>query len=138
MQPLPDVVLFVSVDDAGAGPLAAAILNARTPVGLVGRSGGTAPADAVWPAVAQELIRLGAGTHVPAEVTDQDVARAYVVVTLGNPETCPVLPRTLYLDWSFPGVESAMYAPMVERILPLLERHVTTLIGTVLQRTGGD
>lgn len=134
MQPLPDVVLFVSVDDAGAGPLAAAILNTRVPPGIVGRSAGTAPADAVWPAVEQELVRRGAGIHVPVEVTEHDIASARVVVTLGHPETCPVQSRTLYVDWSFPGVDSTMYASVLERILPRLERNVTTLIETALTR----
>lgn len=131
------LVLFVSVDDAGAGPLAAALFNTHAPSGARAESAGTAPAEATWPTVEDHLARLGVPAHVPALVTPADVTAADVVVTLANPETCPVAPRTLYIDWSFPGLDGVVYPPVLEQVLPRLERSVAGLIEMVAKSTGG-
>jgi protein-tyrosine-phosphatase len=132
------LVLFVSVDDAGAGPLAAALFNVRAPLGVRAVSAGTAPADATWPAVEDHLAVLGAPVHIPTRVTSGDVSAADVVVTLANPETCPVEPRTLYVDWSFPGLDNLAYPAVLERVLPRLERSVAALVDLVVRDASGD
>lgn len=130
------LVLFISVDDAGAGPLAAALFNMRAPDRVRAQSAGTAPAETTWPTVEDHLASLGLPAHVPALVTPADVTAADVVVTLANPETCPVVSRTLYIDWSFPGLDGVVYPPVLEQVLPRLERSVAGLIEVVAKSSG--
>ncbi|MCE7883493.1 MAG: hypothetical protein DYH08_06480, partial [Actinobacteria bacterium ATB1] len=103
---------------------------------LRAESAGTAPAEATWPTVEDHLASLGLPAHVPALVTSADVTAADVVVTLANPETCPVVPRTLYIDWSFPGLDGVVYPPVLEQVLPRLERSVAGLIEAVAKSSG--
>jgi len=95
-------VLFLCVHNAGRSQMAAALLahhaNGRVHV----RSAGSAPADAINPVVAQALAELGLdlGTEFPKPMTDDVVAAADVVVSMGCGDACAVYPGKRYLDWT--------------------------------------
>jgi arsenate reductase len=94
-------VLFVCTRNAGRSQLAAALLEHEAGGRVVVRSAGTAPSAAVQPEVLQVLAEVGidaAGAY-PKPLTDESVAAADVVVTMGCGDSCPVLPGRRYLDW---------------------------------------
>lgn len=97
---LPEV-LFVCTRNAGRSQLAAALLAHRSQGQLVVRSAGTEAAPEVDADVLAALaeIRLDAGEAFAKPLTDETVAAADVVVTMGRGDACPVLPGRRYLDW---------------------------------------
>jgi protein-tyrosine-phosphatase len=98
------LVLFVCTHNAGRSQLAAGLL-AKAAAGRVEiASAGTDPAVTVDPAVASVLAEVGidATGAFPKPLTDELVAAADVVVTMGCGDACPVLPGRRYLDWELP------------------------------------
>lgn len=95
------LVLFVCTANSGRSQLAAALLSHRAESRVEVASAGTAPAATVQPEVALVLDELGidAGDMFPKPLTDEVVAAADVVVTMGCGDSCPVLPGRRYLDW---------------------------------------
>jgi protein-tyrosine-phosphatase len=65
------------------------------------RSAGSAPADAVNPAVVEAMAEVGIdiSTETPKVLTTEAVQRSDVVITMGCGDACPVFPGTRYLDW---------------------------------------
>jgi arsenate reductase len=95
-------VLFVCTRNAGRSQLAAA-LTVRHAAGRVHvRTVGTAPAHSIDPVVIQALAEIGldAAEEFPKPLTDEVVAAADVVVTMGCGDDCPIFPATRYLDWN--------------------------------------
>lgn len=95
------LVLFVCTANSGRSQIAAALLAHRS-AGLVDvASAGTAPGAEVHPEVVTALEELGIDTTemFPKPLTDEVVAGADVVVTMGCGDSCPVLPGRRYLDW---------------------------------------
>ncbi|MFI9612015.1 arsenate reductase ArsC [Streptomyces sp. NPDC052023] len=94
-------VLFVCVHNAGRSQMAAAFL-ARLAAGRVEvRAAGSAPADAVNPAVAAAMGERGIdiSAEIPKILTTEAVRASDVVITMGCGDTCPVFPGKRYLDW---------------------------------------
>jgi arsenate reductase (thioredoxin) len=97
-------VLFVCVHNAGRSQMAAALLehyaNGRVAVG----SAGSAPADAINPAVVASMRELGIDLSraTPKPIETDVVREADVVVTMGCGDACPVFPGKRYLDWDLP------------------------------------
>jgi protein-tyrosine-phosphatase len=102
-HPVPEV-LFVCTHNAARSQLAAAVLTHQAAGRVVVRSAGTAPAPGVQPEVLQVLAEGGidAGGAYPKPLTEESVAAADVVVTMGCRDSCPVLPGRRYLDWDLP------------------------------------
>ncbi|GLY71614.1 arsenate reductase ArsC [Amycolatopsis taiwanensis] len=94
-------VLFVCVHNAGRSQMAAALLDHHAQGRVVVRSAGSAPADAVNPAVAQAMTEIGLdlSKEVPKLLTAEAVQVADVVITMGCGDACPVFPGKRYLDW---------------------------------------
>jgi arsenate reductase len=95
------LVLFVCTANSGRSQLAAALVAHRS-AGLVETaSAGTQPGSAVQPEVLVALEELGidGADLFPKPLTDEVVAGADVVVTMGCGDSCPVLPGRRYLDW---------------------------------------
>jgi arsenate reductase len=94
-------VLFVCVHNAGRSQMAAALLDhhARGRVRVL--SAGSAPADAVNPAVVDAMAELGLdlSREYPKPLTDAAVEAADVVVTMGCGDACPFHPGKRYEDW---------------------------------------
>lgn len=97
-------VLFLCVHNAGRSQMAAALMEDLAGDRIEVASGGSEPADTVNPAVRQALAERGIdlGNRRPRKMTDDMVARADVIVTMGCGDSCPVYPGKRYLDWPVP------------------------------------
>lgn len=97
-------VLLVCTHNAGRSQLAAALLQHLGEGRVVVRSAGTEPAEEVHAGVREVLAERGvdADGAYPKPLTDEVVAAADVVVTMGCGDSCPVLPGRRYLDWDLP------------------------------------
>ncbi|NCL78183.1 arsenate reductase/protein-tyrosine-phosphatase family protein [Rhodococcus sp. YH1] len=97
-------VLFVCVHNAGRSQMAAALLDHRAGGHVHVRSAGSAPIAAINPVVVEAMAELGLdlGAEFPKPLTDDVVAAADVVVTMGCGDACAVYPGKRYLDWTVP------------------------------------
>jgi protein-tyrosine-phosphatase len=122
-------VLFVCVHNAGRSQMGAAFLAHHGAGRVEVRSAGSAPADAVNPAVVEAMAEVGidVGHEVPKRLTDEAAREADVVITMGCGDACPVFPGKRYLDWQLDdpagqGVEG------VRPIRDEIERRVLALL----------
>ncbi|QRI77435.1 MULTISPECIES: arsenate reductase ArsC [Rhodococcus] len=97
-------VLFVCVHNAGRSQMAAALLDHRAGGRVHVRSAGSAPIAAINPVVVEAMAELGLDldAEFPKPLTDDVVAAADVVVTMGCGDACAVYPGKRYLDWTVP------------------------------------
>lgn len=94
-------VLFVCVHNAGRSQMAAGYVRALSGGRVEVRSAGSAPADALNPAVVEAMLEEGIdlrGEH-PKVLTPDAVLASDVVITMGCGDTCPVFPGKRYEDW---------------------------------------
>jgi protein-tyrosine-phosphatase len=65
------------------------------------RSAGSAPADAVNPAVVEAMKEVGIdiSAEIPKVLTLEAVQASDVVITMGCGDACPIFPGKRYLDW---------------------------------------
>ena len=70
------------------------------------------PARSVDPVVARVLAEIGldVAAEFPKPLTDEVVAAADVVVTMGCGDACPVFPATRYLDWNIAEPDDSIEA----------------------------
>jgi protein-tyrosine-phosphatase len=129
-------VLFVCVHNAGRSQMAAAFLSHLAGERVEVRSAGSAPADAVNPAVVEAMSEVGIdiSAQIPKILTTEAVQASDVVITMGCGDTCPVFPGKRYLDWRLDdpagrGVEA------VRPIRDEIETRVRALIGEVTSGT---
>jgi arsenate reductase (thioredoxin) len=118
-------VLFVCVHNAGRSQMAAAFLTHLAGRRVQVRSAGSAPADAVNPAVVEAMREVGVdiSQEVPKVLTTEAVQSSDVVITMGCGDACPFFPGKRYLDWELPdpagrGVEAVR--PIRDRIEQLV------------------
>ncbi len=97
-------VLFVCVHNAGRSQMAAALLDHYADARVHVRSAGSAPADALNPAVVEAMLEVGIdlAAERPKSLTEEAVREADVVITMGCGDACPVFPGKRYLDWELP------------------------------------
>ena len=97
----PIEVLFVCVQNAGRSQFAAAIMRHLGGNRVRVRTAGSAPIDAIRPAVVAALDEIGVplGGEFPKPLTDDVVRAADVVITMGCGDACPIFPGRRYLDW---------------------------------------
>ncbi|NLU66597.1 arsenate reductase ArsC [Streptomyces sp. HNM0574] len=95
-------VLFVCVHNAGRSQMAAAWLTHLAGDRVEVRSAGSAPADAVNPAVVEAMRETGIdiAAETPKVLTVDTVQASDVVITMGCGDACPVFPGKRYLDWT--------------------------------------
>ncbi|MDQ6927226.1 MAG: arsenate reductase ArsC [Actinomycetota bacterium] len=95
-------VLFVCVHNAGRSQMAAALLDHHAQGRVTVRSGGSAPASEINPAVVKAMAEVGIdiAKEFPKPMTDDAVRSADVVVTMGCGDACPVYPGKRYEDWT--------------------------------------
>ncbi len=94
-------VLFVCVHNAGRSQMAAGFLD-RIGEGRVRvHSSGSEPADDLNPVVVAAMAELGIdiSTESPRGLSDELIAEADVVVTMGCGDACQVHPGKRYEDW---------------------------------------
>jgi protein-tyrosine-phosphatase len=94
-------VLFVCVHNAGRSQMAAGLLKLRSHGRIHVRSAGSTPAAEVNPAVVEAMTELGVdmSEEFPKPLTDEVVAAADVVITMGCGDACPFYPGKKYEDW---------------------------------------
>lgn len=100
-KPVPEV-LFVCVGNAGRSQMAAALTRHHAGTRLHIRTGGSSPHDSIYPEVIQVMTEAGLSPaeEFPKPLTNEVLAAADVVVTMGCGESCPILPGKRYEDWS--------------------------------------
>ena len=94
-------VLFVCVHNAGRSQMAAGFLTHLAGESVEVRSAGTAPADAVNPAVVEAMREVGVdlSAETPKVLTTDAVQASDYVITMGCGDECPYFPGKTYLDW---------------------------------------
>ena len=122
-------VLFICVRNAGRSQMAAALMQRHAGGRVQVRSAGSRPAGAVHVTAEQVMAEVGLdlGQEFPKPVTDDVIAAADVVVSMGCGDACPVYPGKRYLDWS---VEDPEDQPLdvVRRIRDDLDARVRALL----------
>lgn len=98
-------VLFVCLENAGRSQIAEHLFNASAQGLHRAASAGTSPREAVHPAVVQVLATRGvdASAARPKRVSDELLAWADRVVTMGCGDECPVTGKPTE-DWDLPDV----------------------------------
>jgi protein-tyrosine-phosphatase len=94
-------VLFVCVHNAGRSQIAAALLDDMAGGRVTVRSAGSEPADRINPRVVTAMAEIGldVARAFPKPLTDDAVAAADVVITMGCGDACPIYPGKRYEDW---------------------------------------
>jgi arsenate reductase len=100
-------VLFICVQNAGRSQMAAALLDHHAKGRVHVRSAGSAPIHAINPVVVEAMTEIGIdlGAEFPKPLTDDVVAAADVVVSMGCGDACAVYPGKRYLDWALEDPE---------------------------------
>ena len=95
-------VLFVCVHNAGRSQMAAAYTAHLSGGAVEVRSAGSAPADAINPAVREAMLEEGIdlSAEKPKLLTPDAVEASDVCITMGCGDVCPVFPGKRYLDWT--------------------------------------
>jgi protein-tyrosine-phosphatase len=127
-KPVPEV-LFVCVQNAGRSQIAAALLNHHAAGRVHVRTAGSAPAGEIHPAVTEALAARGidVGEEFPKPLTDEVVAAADIVVTMGCGDACPIYPGKRYEDWEV-GDPAEADAAKVRAIADEIDARVLRLL----------
>ncbi|HET8595766.1 MAG TPA: arsenate reductase ArsC [Intrasporangium sp.] len=122
-------ILFVCVHNAGRSQMAAAYAQHLSGGRVEVRSAGSAPADAVNPAVRDAMLEDGIDISAerPKVLTTAAVRASDVVITMGCGDSCPYYPGKRYLDW----VLDDPAGQGIEAVRPIrdeIKRRVTQLL----------
>ncbi|MDQ1706658.1 MAG: hypothetical protein QOF18_3024 [Frankiaceae bacterium] len=128
-------VLFVCVHNAGRSQMAAALLARLAGDRVVVLSAGSAPADAINPAVVEAMREVGIDLAAaqPKKLSDEAVISADVVITMGCGDACPVFPGKRYLDWQLDdpaGRDVAGVRPIRDEIAARVQALAAELAAT--------
>jgi protein-tyrosine-phosphatase len=95
------VVLFLCVHNAGRSQMALGWFDHLAGDRAIAWSGGSEPADEVNPAAVLAMAEVGIdiAQEFPKPWTDEIVAAADVVITMGCGDACPLHPGKRYEDW---------------------------------------
>lgn len=122
-------VLFICVHNAGRSQMAAALLTHRGAGKVHVRSAGSAPTHEINPVVVESMTELGLdlGDAYPKPLTDDVVAAADVVVSMGCGDACAIYPGKRYLDWKLDDPDDKGIDE-VRRIRDDLDARVSALL----------
>ncbi len=128
-------VLFVCVQNAGRSQMAAGLVKLRSEGRVQVRSAGSAPADAINPAVLEAMTELGVDMEeeFPKPLTDEVVQAADVVITMGCGDACPIYPGKRYEDWELDdpaGEDLAAVRVIRDDIDARVQRLIAELVDT--------
>jgi arsenate reductase (thioredoxin) len=126
-------VLFVCVHNAGRSQMAAALLDHYAGGRVHVRSAGSTPADAVNPDVVTAMAELGLdlSQEFPKPMTDEFVAAADVVITMGCGDACPIYPGKRYEDWELQD-PAGQPVEVVRRIRDDIDTRVQQLLAELV------
>jgi len=123
------IVLFVCIHNAGRSQMAAGWLSHLAGDRIEVRSAGSQPADQLNPVAVEAMREVGidiAGNQ-PRILTDDEVSRSSVVVTMGCGDVCPYFPGKRYEDWQLTD-PAGQPLPVVRGIRDEIQQRVQTLI----------
>lgn len=97
-------VLFLCTHNAGRSQMALGYFTHLAGDRAVAWSGGSEPGNAINPAAIAAMAEVGIDItgEYPKPWTDEIVAAADVVITMGCGDTCPVFPGKRYENWELP------------------------------------
>jgi arsenate reductase (thioredoxin) len=126
-------VLFVCVHNAGRSQMAAGLVKLRSHGRIHVRSAGSDPGEQINPAVIAAMAELGVdmGHEFPKPLTDEVVAAADAVITMGCGDACPIYPGKRYEDWELQD-PADQDLETVRGIRNDLDARVQKLIGELL------
>ena len=126
-------VLFVCVHNSGRSQMAAGLVKLRSQGRIHVRSAGSDPGEQVNPAVIEAMneLRVDMSQEFPKPLTDEVVAAADVVITMGCGDACPIYPGKKYEDWVLDD-PAGQDLETVRRIRDELDIRVQLLIGELL------
>jgi arsenate reductase (thioredoxin) len=126
-------VLFVCVHNAGRSQMAAGLVKLRSQGRIHVRSAGSDPGEQINPAVIEAMGELGVdmSEEFPKPLTDEVVAAADMVITMGCGDACPIYPGKKYEDWKLDD-PADQNLEAVRRIRDELDGRVQTLIAELL------
>ncbi|MFI7134402.1 arsenate reductase ArsC [Nonomuraea sp. NPDC050153] len=132
-QPDRPQVLFVCVHNAGRSQMAAAFLTHLAGDRVLVRSAGSAPAEAVNPAVVKAMAEAGIdiSAEIPKVLTTGAVQASDVVITMGCGDACPIFPGKRYEDWQLDD-PAGQSLDAVRPIRDQIEARVRALIASLL------
>jgi arsenate reductase (thioredoxin) len=122
-------ILFVCVQNAGRSQIAAALLKHHAGERVHVCTAGSAPAGEIHPEAVAVLEARGidVGEEFPKPLSDEVVAAADVVVTMGCGDACPVYPGKRYEDWEV-GDPAGAEPARVRAIADEIEARVVQLL----------
>jgi arsenate reductase (thioredoxin) len=126
-------VLFVCVHNAGRSQMAAGLVRLRSEGRVHVRSAGSAPGEAINPAVVEAMREVGVdlGEEFPKPLTDEVVRAADVVITMGCGDACPIYPGKRYEDWELDD-PAGRSLEAVRRIRDEIDERVDRLVAELL------
>ncbi len=132
----PPEVLFLCVHNAGRSQMAAAFAREIGAGRVVVHSAGSAPGEALNPAVVEVMREKGIdiSNESPRKLTEEMGRSADVIVTMGCGDACPVYPGKRYVDWELTD-PAGKQTDEVRLIRDDIERRVRDLIDRLLQST---
>jgi arsenate reductase (thioredoxin) len=97
-------VLFLCTHNAGRSQMALGFFNHLAGDQAVAWSGGSEPGDKINPAAVEAMAEVGIDItgEFPKPWTDEIVAAADVIVSMGCGDACPILPGHRYEEWVLP------------------------------------
>jgi arsenate reductase len=103
-RPATPGVVFLCVHNAGRSQMAAAWMRHIAGDSVRVFSGGSEPAGEVNRSAVEAMAEIGIdiADERPKRWTDEDVAGADVIVTMGCGDSCPIFPGKRYVDWDVP------------------------------------
>lgn len=95
------IVLFLCTHNAGRSQMAMGFFTKMAGDGAIAWSGGSEPGNEVNPAAVAAMAEVGIDIsgEYPKPWTDEIVAAADVVITMGCGDACPVFPGRRYEEW---------------------------------------
>jgi len=117
--------------------MAAALLGRYAGERIVVRSAGTAPTTSINPTVIEAMNEIGidleASRATPKPLTDETVAGADVVITMGCGDECPFYPGKRYEDWQLDD-PAGQPLQVVRTIRDQIDGRVKALVAELLDQ----
>jgi protein-tyrosine-phosphatase len=128
-------VLFVCVHNAGRSQMAAGYLRHLGEDRVEVLSAGSAPGDHLNPVAVQAMAEVGIDIdgEQPKVLTDSNVKRSDVVITMGCGDACPYYPGKRYEDWELDdpaGQDIHHVRPIRDEIRRRIEALLSELLTT--------